>query len=1572
MTPQDIDIAGLDIDQLAALLREGGKPDAGSDFADFAGQPPCLSLAQERLWFMDRLAPRNPFYNIPFAFRLEGRVDATALKAAWLDVLERHEALRVRIGSDEDGGAVVSVRPVQAYALACRNHVSEDGLALAMRHEAETGFDLGRDPLVRGALLGLDDGGTALVFTAHHIVFDGWSIGIFLQDLSRAYAARMEGRRPAWEPLAATYFQYAAWHRALVERAKPEEAAWWQERLANLPDFEPATDMARPAVQTFRGAVHGFDVDAAVMRGIEALARAEQATPYAVWLALFALAAARFAAQSDFAIGSSFAGRAHPAAEHLAGFFVENLSIRLSVDPQASLRDLIRQARDASLAVMEHALLPFQMLAEALGRERDLSRNPVYQTAFTYQNMPGDDPAAASGPLRLQALPMPALTTHMDLELLAWPGRNGMRCQVLYATDLFHEDTIRRFATRFTAIAERAATAPEAALLPAGLLGLDARARSVLKGALRAHALVRPWQDFAALCAASPDTMAVRALARDGQGAERSLTRGELLHMAEVLAGALAARGAGKGTVVLLSIDQGPELMAAMLAVWRQGAVWTTIASSHPASYARWAAADAGAVCALGRADTWQGDPALLVDIDAALTAPAAAALPVPVEPRDGDTACLLYTSGTTGRPKGVLLSFAALSNRLRWMWEQYPLTPGEPCCQKTSPVFVDYLWETFGPLLGEALLVTVPDGAAADIPWFVHSLERCRVTRLVLVPSLLAEMHRIDGGLGGRLTSLRVLTASGETLPCDLAAATIAALPSARLLNLYGSTEVMGDATFYEVLRAETGSVPIGAPVHNTVCAVLDRNGRILPRGAVGVLYVAGRCLAQGYGGAAAASSGRAFMDREHHEGIDNAAWEALCVAGGEDRWFCTGDLARIDERGQVLHCGRADRQVKIRGVRIEPEQIRAVLERHNGVKDGRVLAMTGPVTGDGPVRPDPRLVAYVIPRVIERKDNARTNASRASCLARWSSLYDSMYASVRREGNILDNFLIWESSYTGRHLPAEDMHEWLADSLASIRALKPETVLEIGCGQGFLLMDLVRRCRRYAGLDFSAGALACLDDVLKAEQTGPDGGFRAELILKQGEASSLPPLEELGGEPYDTAVFNSVVQYFPDHAYCIEAIRQACDRLGDGGRVFLGDLRNYAGLDLLHAAIQLHRRKDGATAREFLDMANARKRLESELLLDPSFWQAVRRLLPRTAFVVSSPKPGRCDNELTEFRYETVLYLDRHPFTPFDGDMHLWGGADCASQADLEALLDAATRRRPFRPLAVAGVPHARLAVYRRVRETCEESVLAGTNLSLEEALESARARSAARPDERGLNPCDLHDMARRHGLQVQISFDPRDGLSFNVLFHGDGPAPCLDAPWPAPARPCTDPAALASAPAASRDESGLRAELRVWLESQLPKSMLPDVILTVPEWPRTPSGKIDWKRLPSPNTRLFTGTGGMQLPGTQEETRLADIWKLVIGIDEVSVHDNFFEIGGTSLLLTQVHQLIRTRMGRSFPLSVLFQYPTIRALAAHLAESGREGDAAGRAPQRAPGARAAAARRARRERPARSTAQ
>lgn len=1573
------ELTALSIDELVELTNGQATPSPDAAFVpagervpaleDVVVERPVASRAQERLWFMDRLAPGNPFYNIPFALRLTGALNRKLFSAAWESVLDRHASLRSRFYEQENGTPGVDYIPADRIQLAVLGEEAADRLPQWLEREAKVGFNLEQGPLIRGMLIPEGTDSHLFLFTVHHIVFDGWSIRIFLDDLFAAYTAGLSQSAPEWAPLAVSYEQYAEWHRKVVAQMAEGESAWWRERFANLPDLELPTDYPRPESQSFCGALHECMLPETTVEGVNRLAREENTTPFVVWLAVYALVVSRRSGQDDFAVGSSFAARNHPSLEPLVGFFVENLAVRIRSGQDLSFRNFVAQTAAVVLDAIEHSRLPFQMIADALGRKRDLSRNPVYQTAFTYQSMPESE--ALSGGLTCDSLAVPLHSTHMDLEVLAWPRQDGLYCHFMYASDLFSAETIAAVADEFITLSAAAAAAPDSPLNTVGLV----EEPSLCIGPSRSFSTQSPYSLFVACCRNAPDSTAVVQVESEG-GRERK-TRMELLAMADAIAAKLSAVGLGRGDAVGLHMPQGAELMASILAVWRLGGVWVPLLPKSPPSVMGWILRDAGACHVITERGLWKekqrqarsmGEACLdeistiFVDDTSGREAgpvlghPAGKTSPLkeglPAEMVQDDIACILYTSGSTGSPKGVEITHGALANRLQWMWELFPWQVGEVACQKTSPAFVDFLWESLGPLLAGIPLVIVQSGQVADLSWFLGVLEKERVTRLVLVPSLLANMLAVDGGLGGRLPLLRHLTSSGESLPPSLASAVFETLPTVRLLNIYGSTEVTADAVWHEVEPEScSGNMSIGRPINNVSAVVVDEAGAVLPRGAVGELLLGGACLALGYRNVETAFRA-AFMTRDLFFPRQGAHKPDICASG---RWFATGDLVRMDETGRLVLLGRKDRQLKVRGVRVEPEEVQTVLERHPMVREARVVGVKARKAKgtSASIQEDARLVAYLVPAHACEQEREQ---GRAACLRQWENLYDSMYSAVRKQGDILDNYFIWQSSYTGSAIPQEEMREWLRLSLEGIRRLKLNRVLEVGCGQGFILMPLIHECARYVGVDFSSEALGCLRQIL--HEKGRE--FEAVAELVQAEATQLP---EYASGSFDGAIYNSIVQYFPDIGYLLRSLEQALPMLERKGRIFCGDIRNHDSLETFHTAVQFYTCGDDVSVRRFWDNVTAATRMESELLVAPAFWHKLGWHSERFVHAEVRPKTGQSDNEVFQFRYDVSLYLDSLPGEPFAGRVIEWGRDNGpVSLATLDELLASSDVRHAARHkgIAVVGIPDARVSRFRLLRTLCADLAVMEPGISLGEIKLRVDDRLEASPAELGLSAHVIVEEARKHGLVADIFLEPRDGMSLNVLFvHEDVGPLAFRAPSLENGKEVESPAEkewfsrFANSTSRRREEADIRSQVREFLEASLPAHSVPDVVMTLEQWPRTPSGKIDWMRLPSPNLRMFTGSAGMQRAGCATEEMLADMWKMIIGIDDVSVHDVFFEIGGTSLLLAQVHQMLQGRLQRKIPLATLFQNPTISSLAAWLASEAGEASPACLSPRSTSGA-------------------
>ncbi|HEX8275245.1 MAG TPA: non-ribosomal peptide synthase/polyketide synthase [Longimicrobiaceae bacterium] len=896
--------------------------------------PLPLSFAQQRLWFLHRMEPESPAYNVPAALRLRGRLDAAALERALAGVVRRHESLRTVFA--ERGGEPVQVVLDDAAPELRRADLRglqpaerERAAARLAREEALRPFDLARGPLLRAALLRLDEEEWVLLFAMHHVASDGWSVGVLVREVGELYAAFAEGRGPALPELPVQYADYAAWQRAwLVGDALERRLAWWRGRLAGAPPLlELPTDRPRPAVQDGRGGAVAFRLSARTAHAVRAIARDAGATPFMALLAAWQALLARWSGQDDVLVGTPVAGRTRVELEGLIGFFVNTLVLRAELSGDPGFRALLGRVREAALGAYAHQDVPFERLVEEMQPERTLRHTPLFQAMFALQNAGGGE--LELGGLRAEPLESAADVAKFDLDLQLAEEGDGLAGALVFRAELFDAATAERLAAHFAALLEGALAAPDAPLARLPLMDAAERARVLEAGRApaAAHAFAPVHAGVAAQARRTPGAPAV-AWERG------TLTYAELDARASRLARWLRGRGVGPETRVGICLERGPELAVAMLAVLRAGGAYLPLDPGYPAARLEHALDDSGAAVLLtqerllgGLPDT--GAEIVCVDADAARIAREPAEDPG-VETDPDALAYLIYTSGSTGTPKGVGVPHRALANHMAWMLREWPLAADDRVLQKTPAAFDASVWEFWAPLLSGATLVMARPDAHRDPAELARAVAAERITVLQLVPSVLAAMlaeGRLERG------TLRLLFCGGEALPArDAARAREAA--GAEVVNLYGPTEACIDATWHRVTGVEGGTtVPIGRAVDGVAAHVLDPDGEPAPWGVPGELCLGGAQLARGYLGRPDATAAAFVPDPFADE--------------GGARLYRTGDRARRLADGALEYLGRLDQQLKVRGFRIEPGEVEAALRAHSGVREAAVGVRGGRLVG-------------------------------------------------------------------------------------------------------------------------------------------------------------------------------------------------------------------------------------------------------------------------------------------------------------------------------------------------------------------------------------------------------------------------------------------------------------------------------------------------------------------------------------------------------------------------------------------------------------------------------------------------
>ena len=1470
-----------------------------------------LSFAEQRLWLVDQIEPNHPFYNLPLAAQVHGPLDVELLQGCLNDCVQRHETLRCTY-SIVDGQPQrrvhdqlkldverVDLQGVQSNAGRQRE------LDARLRAAARSPFDLDHGPLLRLTVYSLAPEEHVVLLTMHHIISDGWSMWVMLGELAEFYRARRLGVQPALAALAISYSQFAARQRAeLTESRLQPLLEYWTEALREAPRvLDLPTDFPRPPVQDFEGAVFSLQFSPRQSEQIKQLAQQHRATPFMVLLSAYACLLSRYTGQRDLSIGTAVANRSETELEPLVGFFVNSLVLRMQLAENPSFIELLRQVRGTAIDAFEHQELPFERLVEQIATDRDRSHSPLFQTALIFQNAPRDFRVADG--LSMTPLQVDNGTSKFDLSLFLWEQDGRIVGHVEYRTRLFREPTISRLVDSLHVLVDGALQRPETPIDQLPLLSESVQAAIQARGS----GPIVPEQDHQLL----HELVIPRMRSDPGRPAishaDQRMTYGELDQQSRSIARGLQLLGVRAEQRVVVYMDRSAAQIASILAVLRCGGTFVPIETTFPLGRLEQVVKDADAAVVItdaqSLAEFGERMAGYQVRTPVDLTAGDDGQWSDPeIDPRK--LAYLIYTSGSTGQPKGVAIEHRSISNFVRGFCEVVELTAEDRVLHQFSPSFDGWLAEVFITLYQGACIEIVDRETVLDPPRLTRLLQDRGVTYATFTPPVLALLDP------GDLPDLQTVLSAGAPLSAELADRW---KHDRRLFNGYGPTECAVGVTIQRVAPVAMGedsvdrTPAVGRPIANTHVYVLDPSRQFVPDGVVGEVYIGGTGVGRGYWGQPDLTEAHFLPDpwssldsgcgANHHAGSpvagesmagESMAGESMAgesIAGGVEppRMYRTGDLGYWNAAGELMIVGRADDQVKLRGFRIEPAEIAAALDQLPEVRASVVVPWGDDLAGDGGER---RLVAYIVasddpmdegatparvtpaltsdaltgqlprdPRLLERQH-----------IDRWQELFDQSQQTGNPAVAPEDDFSGWTSVITGRPIPVDQMRRWADQAAERILQLHPRRVLEIGCGTGLMLLRIGDSIEQYVGLDVLQAALDRLSRTLDRRPALAD---KVSLLRRAADE-----LDELPVDSFDTIVLNSVVQYFPSGEYFLDVIHRASRLLSEGGRIFLGDLRDLR----LHAAfatdVELMRSTaEAMTVAELMRRVQTRIEHDEELLLDPALYKILRPELPRLHSVRSqwkAPQDGDPwdDNELMRYRFDTTLC--------FDGP-----GPELDSRWDLGAA--------EFDPHS--GIRREQLT-WRLLQQADQGLAVSELLAERDRRLQAATANAADPP----LTP--------RRGDRIESESGHSKSLHqcFNDPLRG------------------------------SRSTHLIR-RVREQLQQQLPQYMIPAAFVLLDQLPRTVQGKIDRKALPPPPSTRPDWAGKRHAARDRHEALLVTIWEELLGIDPIGIEDDFFELGGHSMLAVRMVAEVQRQTGVDLPLAVLFQRPTIHALAELLRE-------------------------------------
>ncbi|HKY41294.1 MAG TPA: amino acid adenylation domain-containing protein [Polyangiaceae bacterium] len=876
-----------------------------------------LSFEQERLWFLNQLDPADTSYNLHLQLPLPSNLARDVWRRCWQLIVLRHAALRTHFEAEDghpiqviDTNVAVEIPELDLTGL---THDAQRARALELATEqAETPFELSRAPLLRLALLRFQDRYVQLI-TLHHCIADGWSVDVLLRELDHTYSALTRGTAPALEPLPLSYADFAAWQReTLTGERLAGLLQFWRATLEGAPTLELPFRRERPTKFSGRADVLQQPIAPALVLELRALAKRENATLFMLLLASFVTTLHRYSGQTDVVVGTPLANRAHAGVEGMVGLLLNSVLMRVQFEPHESFSQLLQRVRQTTLDAYDHSELPFARLVEELQPARDLAKNPLYQVMF--QLLQSRNRTARADALMAE-IGYDRASTNLDLSVDVFEGSDELLVKLEYSQTLFDAAAVESFLGHWQRVLAAACAQPHAALSTLRLASEDERRQAF---DARGRSVAPPGTITQLLRAAVERHARHVALVCD----ERCFTYQELGQRTARLASRLVQRGVGPEVKVAVSLADPVELLLALWSVWRAGGAYVYVDPEWPEARRR-------EVVAQVEPSFWisDGEQPLLdtsapdegeVGLDAS---------------QPGHAAVVLFTSGSSGRPKGIVLEHGALANQASWMQEAWPLTSSDCVLQKYSFAFDAALAEVLIALTSGARLV-VDRARGRDVDRLVELMSRHAVTHLDLTPSLLTLL--LNHPDIGRCRTLRRVVCGGERLTARLVARARERFPRAELINAYGPAEACITATAHTCTTPSgsgEGDPPIGTAISGIAAYVLDPSGEPVPPGMQGELCLGGIGLARGYVRPATAQTGRGFF---------------TLVAAPEHRLYATGDRVRQLAGGELQFLGRLDGQLKLRGLRVEPAEVESILCSHPDVQAALVAVSRVPALTD------------------------------------------------------------------------------------------------------------------------------------------------------------------------------------------------------------------------------------------------------------------------------------------------------------------------------------------------------------------------------------------------------------------------------------------------------------------------------------------------------------------------------------------------------------------------------------------------------------------------------------------------
>ncbi len=1446
-----------------------------------------VSSVQKRMYALHKLDMESLNYNVPFGMIVKGELNIEKLNYTINKIIERHETLRTYF-EEIDGKVLMKIVKGYTLNIDCEEKASSEDEINYLNNkiiEFVKPFNLNKLPLLRVKLLKLYEKKYFILIDFHHIIFDGASSVVFAKEFLSIY------NENELSELEIQYKDYAAWNNSFCnskEMLKQEQ--YWKEIFNDgVPVLNLPIDYNRPLNQTFKGRNISFNISEKISSSIDEFCKIYNITPYIFFLSSINLLLSKYTGQEDIVIGSVVEGRKNLFTSNLIGMFVNTIVMRNKPISTKSFIEFLEDVKNNTLNVFDNSDYQFENLVSLVDGTRDSSRHPLFNVLFVFQN--NQIQQLNTEKLEISSYEIKTESSRLDLSFEIRKEITNYKCNIEFNNEIFMIETIERLSIHLQNLMENILKNAKQKLKDIKLLNNSERNQLLFEfneDVVNYPKNMTIQQLFEEQVNRTPNNIAVVY-------GDEKLTYSELNARANQLARILRKKGVGPNSIVGIMVERSIEMIVGILGIIKASGGYLPINISYPKERVEYILEDSEVKLLLLKGDMpsniiYNGETIDLLNE----TIYTESNLDLENINCPHDMAYIIYTSGTTGKPKGAILEH---KNVVRLFFNDkslFDFNQNDVWTMFHSYCFDFSVWEMYGALFYGGRLVIVPESIAQDSKEFLCLLKKENVTVLNQTPSAFYNLSNEEIKINDKEIVIRYIIFGGEELKPRKLKEWKDKYPDSKLINMYGITETTVHVTYKEITEEdiEKGISNIGKPIPTLSVYIIDNNLDLVPVGVVGELCVSGEGLARGY------------LNREE---LTNKKFITNPFMDGK-RMYRSGDLARWLPNGELEYLGRIDQQVKIRGHRIEIGEIEATINEHSGVDNSLVTIKKGNME-------ETSLVAYVIPKTdTESISSMQEINENIEQVEQWEEVFNGVYSKVLEIEDKKFDIVGWDSSYTGKLISENEMAEWLNTTIERILSFKPNSVLEIGCGTGMILYRVAPNCNSYCATDLSARAIDYVGSVINNENT-----LRDKVTLINTSADDF---SRISGQ-YDFVILNSIVQYFPSVEYLVDVLDKTINTLKSGSIIFMGDIRNYSLLREFHTSTTLFKNTGEVNLLDLRHQIERNIEMDSELVIDPMFFYALKKHFPRITHVDILNKKGKENNELTLFRYDAVLYIET------EGQCHQETTYNWQKDSlDLQQVKNILEVEKPER-LSLINVPNSRMQ-----RVSIEVDVL--LNSSNLRNLNDIVAEVDKRLTNDGVNFEEFRQMASLD-YDVEILWAGQcKNEYYNVVFirksHGENIVNyaysnldyCIEDDYKF--------SQFTSNPLKAKYLKNFILNLKNHLKSKLPEYMIPAYFLQLEKFPLTPNGKIDKKMLPEP---ILNRNMSVKYEATRNkiEEKLLSIWRKVLGVDKIGINDNFFELGGHSLNATVVTSEIHKDLSVEVPLKELFKNPTIKELGSYI---------------------------------------